>query len=1352
MFVELKKIFALVGLLGCFAFVSVAIPPWANIPEQSKKVVIDGKISPGEWDDAAVIKRIYYKKQRVPASPATDFYVKYGKDALYVAAVCHEPDLKYPEAYKRKWNDLLFRNDDAVQVVIGLKDKNVAVGEKINMGGYDGAMDGKSAKADFYYCYTVNAAGNKQRTFNETNLENSMFNSAVKVNRGKNWVAEIEIPYKSCGLKNPSGKIILANLFRFRPPVMTGWYYPNFGGYSAMPFGVWKLLASNNQKSKTVESPAAKPSPSAKKCYASVQYSPLCGVIAGKAVVSGNGWGKLYGILNISGMPVIKQELKLVASINHDSVPEYHKPRETAVLCKISPGDQPARKVSFEIVDSKEKVLSKASGSYKSVKAPEWLGTENGKEYVDKKFPAPWTLPVVKGDSVTLLNKTVKFNNFCLPSSIRYGSNQDEMIAADPYIQVKVAGRYLKFNGSKVKSRQKGNSCINDSTLRAGNILLKMKSRIEPDGFTVVKFMLDNISSAAVQRVSLRIPIKTSDAKFIMPGQLVQNIGNLSQAGYRGSAGYFWVGTYDKGLAFSFDTPLFFSKDLRHQVEVTRDEQNKSITWLTFNFCDGPNQINKDTVFRFFLHPTPTKPQVSRYISNTVQWKWERWGRWHGYPDIEKIPELKKWVAKMKEKNRLPMLYTCQGLQENAPYFKQFRSDLELQPRWRYYRNKGVNCYATSKRGPEGDLQLWGWKKLIDEAGIRGTISDGLSVSWGDYNPAHWQYDNVNIPVEWDGFISSRIVAQRNFLKRLCGLMTDTGEPYCNVAHTGGAIDINTLSFMDGYLEGEQMARFKNGYFIPPAIFAIGYSGLPWGIRTIFWAKRWRNYHGCDKSLAYTMLFNSELTNHNDLEPKDYAINLLDNFPPGKSSFIPFWKTNSHIKVNTNRALSSMYLNEKTEKAMIVVSNLSNHADNYKIELTDLFPGKTLTVKELLSDRKLDAHDLKGSIEPHSCDLIMVSVNSETNRSSGSKEKPLVETKGMNRSAWKVNTQHKEVETRYPLTVDGTTDLMSISSLPKRRMAVAEMKAFAPKGNATVKLIIVPQIRFNIYWGQINLCHDHGWFIRQSGQKLTDHIADRFMELGYNKPHELLMTVRDGKFYAWYDSRVVVSGFPVDHKNKVEPLRISTWHDNVLRFKTELLSNRASSGPVAKDFDIKGFHREDWIVNTSLDYIHADYNYKTTGGKVGLEFFSSPGKPQPAIATLKPCFGRNLYVDMMIKLPIRFRFRIGNSFFIGYGGGWTGYGWLLKGVIGKRGNGRVIREVPIVNKFVPLKISIRDGVMDMVYNNMVVIEKLPIDLPEYGNTFKIETWWKDKIAFSVNKVSTKPETIVENEIKHPIIK
>lgn len=94
---------------------------------------------------------------------ATEFRLKYDRDHLYVAAVCSEPSGRGPEAYPRPWNDAFFDNDDTVQVVLGVADPEIAVRGKVNVGGYEGAMDNEFTAADFYYTYSVNAVNAQQR-------------------------------------------------------------------------------------------------------------------------------------------------------------------------------------------------------------------------------------------------------------------------------------------------------------------------------------------------------------------------------------------------------------------------------------------------------------------------------------------------------------------------------------------------------------------------------------------------------------------------------------------------------------------------------------------------------------------------------------------------------------------------------------------------------------------------------------------------------------------------------------------------------------------------------------------------------------------------------------------------------------------------------------------------------------------------------------------------------------------------------------------------------------------------------------------------------------------------------------
>jgi hypothetical protein len=1186
-----------ITVLGLAIFMEArlhAIPPTGNIPNMKEPVNIDGIMSPGEWADAAVLRKIFDKGNHTPSKPGTDFYLKYGNDALYVCAVCHEHEAGYPEAYSRNWNDLLFRNDDAVQVVLGIRDINVMVRDKIDVGGYEGALNGEKAKADFYYQYTVNAVGSVQRMFNEAPVEDRLFEAATRTTPGKYWIVEMKIPFSSCGLKNVSGQVISANLFRFRPPVMTGWFYPNFGGYFPMPFGNFKFLPQGRENAKTNEDNPKSPTaaPVQKFCIAEIQYGPLSGAVIGNVKISGYE-KELYGILTVSGEPEIKEKLTETVNVDHDAQEIAGTQLIANIICKIKPGNQPAREIEFTVVDKQGAVITKTSKKCEAVKAPEWLGTENGIEYVSEKFPMPWTSPVISGKSAELVDKTVGFNYFGLPQSVLFKDGRGELLAGQPEIEIKRKGRKINFSGADFK-------CLKDKVvvevgaeLKNGNAILETKTRMEPDGFMVVKFRVKGLPVKEIDSVALKIPLKRESAKFIMHGTLVQNIGQLTGAGYRDIAAPLWVGTYDKGLSFNFDNKLFLAKNLRHQIEIVESED---ITWLVFNFVDGCNQLQEDMIFRFFLQPTPTKPLPEKRIMAQVKMKWEKWSEWHGFPDLRKIPELAKWTKQLKQEEKLGILYCCQGLQQNAPYFDEFRSDMELQPRWRYYRTSNTDCFATCKRGPEGDLQLWGWGKLIKDAGVRGFVSDGLTQPWGDSNPAHSNGCGQKQKIEWDSNLQSRVVAQRDFIKRMRGLLSDTKEPFCVVAHTGGGININVLSFIDGYMEGEQTLRYNRGYFLPLPIYAAGFNGAPWGWRSIFWAKQWRNYQGIESSLAYALLFNTELLGNTNVENPDYILELYKDFQTKNTGFYPFWAGNKYVKFSSDNSLCSLYLAEN--KAMIVVSNLRYNPDTYKLDISKLFPGKNLRLKELLSGRELQHQKIiDGKLEPHSCDVIAVSIDEPS------------------------------------------------SEILKR---------------------------------------------------------EEFRGVGEN------------------------------------------WNTN------------AGTNGVVKDYpvtfdNIEKYQESDWRVNTEADGVKADRHFKLPDGREGMSFGSLAGKIA-ATAKFDKLFGDNAYIDMTVKLPERFKLKIGPVLISYGGGGWVRYGWFVTGNMQKRGNGRVFCQIPVkTDKFVNMKISIKNKVLNVMYDNMVVVQDLPMEMPAAGNVFYIETWWNDKVEFTVNAISSTPKDIILATVKHPIL-
>ena len=264
--------------------------------------------------------------------------------------------------------------------------------------------------------------------------------------------------------------------------------------------------------------------------------------------------------------------------------------------------------------------------------------------------------------------------------------------------------------------------------------------------------------------------IATTGYNYLLP-RSVQQAGGLTGAGYRGPAELLWIGNEEEGLNFSYDVNPFRSRDKRRQIKIRQGGGKDGGGALVLNLVDAAGQLDGDeAVFRFFLHPTPTKPYPQRPVRDWIAWEWENWSRWHGYPDLSKIDEIKKRVSELARKNIALTLYCCQGLREDAPVMEAHRQDLEMLPRWRYYVHQGRNCFATCKRGPEGDLQLDHYAKIIGETGIRGLMSDGLTNPWGCANPLHRHGCGRPVKVDFNNDTMSLVVKQRQFLKRIHGI------------------------------------------------------------------------------------------------------------------------------------------------------------------------------------------------------------------------------------------------------------------------------------------------------------------------------------------------------------------------------------------------------------------------------------------------------------------------------------------------------------------------------------------------------------------------------------------------------
>ena len=1123
-------------LLGPGLFALDATPPMARIPLAPEPVDLAAGWQPAAWAPAARLRNIYDLGGKELSTPETTFYVMYDLQALLVAVVCREPITGYPSAVLRGPLDLGIVSDDAVQVVLGVADANVLVREVLNMGGYEGALGGQVTAADHYYQFILNAAGSCVRTYNETPLPRALFQGRVeRVEHG--WVALLRIPFASCGLTVKPGQTIYANLFRFRPPKMTGWYLPAFGGYAAMPLGTFMLLPAGQKTARTMETPPApaKDVPVANSAPAAwdgtINAYSLSGAVVGTVVPPPGAAG---------GVATLK-----MAGLGEKTLPLANASGKQVVIFDLPPGSQPARTAELTVTDTRGKTLFHTTQAFPAVTAPAWLGTTAGKEYLDQKIPAPWTRPVVDGLQVRLVDKTLRFGPFGLPESVRDGLG--ELLAGPAQIVVETNGRAVVFTPGPVSVAPAGLGAVVSASAKAGGLVLESRCEVDYDGFMVVKVRLDGVPPATISRLAVRLPLQSAHAKFHHQ-TLVQDIGSLQGGRVELPAGPLWVGDEDKGLAFSFDLNPFLSVNQRRQVRAVRED---GATWLEVNLVDGPNQItDAGHIFRFFLQPTPTKPVSLKKVHPTVQWQWEQWSDWQGYPDLKKLPALKQWSDDLHRKGQIGLLYTCQGLAEDAPEFTKYQDDLMGQPFWVFYRrayNPGLNvpCHYTCKRGPEGDLQLWAFAKLVKKGGIDGTVSDGLSLAWECAHPGHRNGCGRPLVMTWERDPVTAVTGQRQFLKRLRGIFNDSGRPFYLAAHCGGGLQVNTLSFFDGYMEGEQLARFRTGYQIPLPTMAVGYSGRPWGFRTIFWEKTWRRLRGFNWSLTYALLHDVEL------EDSMLANQIYAPFEDDRETqYYPYWRPGSHVRLEAGKALVSYY--RKSDEALVVVGNLSYEPDTFKLNVSGLLPGVPLQAVDLIGGKPYPvvAGCIDGTLEPYRCLALRVTraaaapvpAVAAAPATAAASSVPAEAVAGQGG----VGTRGTDWDCRDGANA-GAGELI-LASVANHPPAAATLKRYSLGRNGTVALKVKMTGRFQLKIGPVTLLHDGNW---QMPGPLDGWSVGTVYQVA-PKPaafSTLVVTVRDGHFDAVLDGAVLVSDMSYDLPAAGNGITVLAWAGDTVTFR-----------------------------------------------------------------------------------------------------------------------------------------------------------------------------------------------------------
>ena len=1111
-----KRIIALAAAL-CSTFTAVADTPLLKVPYIEPEAVESLFVSGGfddPWAGAAVVEKFNNVGNTSGIPVATKVQLFHDGANILIRAELTEPHPVF--AGERSWQES-FVADSAFRFALGAGSLGVS---ESTIAGYDSPYSSRQDLRHFYE-YTINAAGYMSRQYNECPVRDPRFDGRAFLT-ADGWEVWMIVPLAGAGIEWKPGDIYYCNLNRFYQGARYGWVLGGFGGYTALQFGMLELLPQERNAERSAFAPL--PPPSAKRAAiprpakARLTYYPLGGKVTAETPRGAEGATATLTVNGVSGTFDVGPDATGIFSVDVDL---------------------PAGSVFTAELKQNGNII--ASGEYTVPEKPEWYGSQAGIEYLTDRVAFPWKPVEFDNGTVHLAHSDWYFGDSTLPQRITVMDK--EILQGGMYVTgILDDGSEVLMNDIAVK-RDLMPVALSSETVN--NVqALEIKSHVEFDGFGVFRLRASGLGETSWQELAVHIPINPGICEFLNFGYS-QELLRIGQGGYIGNPSNFWVGNGNSGLAFSYDRDCFPNGTAAPKVEIYPGE-------IIIRLADtGSGTFPADFVWQFFLQPTPVRGDFIPPFSHTMSTgAFERWSRYQGYPDLEKIPEVRQTANTIHGNGNKLYVYFSNILAENSPGYTEYRTDLEALPQRMWYKRaydpgRDVQCFVSCLRHERGDQMLHGVETLLEECGIDGVYLDGPTVAFSCDNPGHDCCDSL--PAVWDDdYNSGRILGQRAFLKRLRGIFDAKGIKYPLWSHTGGDIFTSTLSLADYYYDGEQMSRFRDGYLVEPEKFRINFALSGLGVRgrflpILYFDSTWTNR----QSLPIALVHATETSSLEKQHPLvDFFFRYLRQEDPAE--FYPYWEEQPHWQVTADETVFASYLRNDTE-GVLVISNLYQDGEKeVSIELGDFFDGEDFAIACLTNPGAAfvqEGSKITFRLKPATMKVFYITTNDSFPEDMPSPERavgntapadPIPQNQVFNDADW--------VITPGMLQNDGSIHF------PADRTAAASV---AYKGRLpepfTVRMTLEHSSALNFYVDEIKFTYNKGtgWLIKGIDEYENEdycavsHKGHRGGHEALNRPVELVISMEDDHLNVAYDgARLLHYALPAvdnaSHTIKVE--------------------------------------------------------------------------------------------------------------------------------------------------------------------------------------------------------------------------
>ena len=633
--------------------------PEVSLAPAQKKITVDGKMTPGEYDSASSFPLLFNSATSSVAEVPSVLYLTYDKENLYfflkspigkkAFELAHTALLDGMFLRQRGDHDLDIDNDDSL--ILDFLSNTMNYYMAVNT-------------LDVKYDYTISAK-------KEIRLKWDPAWKTVGSVGENGWQVEGFIPLKELGISPADGSVFEANFVRnwkklkLQSESLIQDANSGAGGFRKEKYYGKFTLAGNNtvavrmedfekfdcngvnftttlqnvssavqevrlllkSGTKTIADKSFQIQPGKSAVYKIVQKFPSSLMNLSFTVTSKDGKKVYFKLENpvfslediqLRIAPIPSKKMVFVSG----SFPQLNlKPENTKAVVEVFKGKDSLLKKEISLKElafqTEVSLNGLAAGDYRvnvklvengSVAAeketvisnlpmPEWYGNTIG---ISDKVPSPWVPVKVKGNVISLLNNGYDFGKNPLPEKIFV---EGENILSAP-ITVSTEKGNLSMKNSVVSRKDTEAVIVGKGSL--GDVDFEMHTTVEYDGFMWHKFTLKPKKKGVVlNKLQVVIPLKKEYGDLIVPyDYTLSTTGTLTR--WNGGVRPLWIGSAEKGLAFVAEHAHNWS--LTHSSKALEAERTAVNTVMKINLINTPLTLNGDEVFEFSLQATPQKP------------------------------------------------------------------------------------------------------------------------------------------------------------------------------------------------------------------------------------------------------------------------------------------------------------------------------------------------------------------------------------------------------------------------------------------------------------------------------------------------------------------------------------------------------------------------------------------------------------------------------------------------------------------------------------------------------------------------------------------------------------------------